>query len=195
MTIISLRCQCGTVKGHIDNATPSSGNHVVCCCSDCQAFAHSLDTSTEILDAFGGTRIYQTSQSQLTISEGAEQLRCLRLTPKGLPRWHTGCCNPPVGNTVSASMPFVGVIHSFIDDANQSASLGLVRAWVQTQHATSAPDYPRSAKGFPVGITIRLIFKMLGWKLRGMHKPSAFFDANGQPVSKPVVAQPAEPTA
>jgi NAD kinase len=40
---------------------------------------------------------------------------------------------------------------------------------------------------FPLGITLRIIRKMLDWKIRGMHKPSAFFRADGTPVSTPTV--------
>lgn len=188
MTTVTLECQCGTVKGIATDIMPASGNRVVCCCSDCQAFANQLDRG-DVLDQFGGTDIYQTSQSQVRITEGSDQIRSLRLSSKGLLRWYTGCCNTPVANTMNASMPFVGVLAVFMKDINRNEVLGPVRAYVQTQYAIGKPDYPHSAKKFPVGITLRIMRKMLGWKMRGMHKPSAFFHDDGTPVSKPCVSE------
>ena len=186
MTTVALECRCGKVRGMASGITPSSGNRVVCCCSDCQAFVNELERS-DTLDQFGGSELYQTSQSQVKIVEGADQLQCLRLSPKGLLRWYTGCCNTPVANTINASMPFVGIMTGFMKDIDRESVLGPVRAYVQTQHAIGTPDYPHSALKFPLGITLRIIRKMLGWKIRGMHKPSAFFRADGTPVSKPTV--------
>ncbi len=188
MSDVSLQCQCGAIEGTITNATPSTGSLVVCCCDDCQKFAQHLKQENTTLDQFGGTKIYQTSQSQLTIHEGLEHLQSMRLTEKGLLRWYAGCCNTPIGNTMNASMPFVGVIHNFINAKDQAEKLGTVRAWVQTQHAKGTPDYPRSAEKFPIGITLRIVRKMLSWKIRGMNKPTVFFDSNGEPVAKPSVA-------
>ena len=189
MTTVALECRCGRVKGTATNITPSSGNRVVCCCEDCQQFARKVECSDQVLDQYGGTEIYQTSQSQVSIHEGADQLRCMRLSAKGLLRWYTGCCNTPVGNTMNASMPFVGVLVVFMKDAQRESVLGPVRAYVQTQYATGQPDYPHMAEKFPLGITLRIMRKMLGWKLRGMHKPSVFFSSNGTPVSEPVISK------
>lgn len=185
---VALQCECGKVKGSINSATPSSGLNVVCCCSDCQQFAVWLEQQSTVLDQFGGTQIYQTSMSQLTLHEGAEQLRCMRLSPGGLLRWYSGCCNTAIGNTMKASVPFIGVIHSFINVSDMQEHLGPVRAYVQTQDAVGEPDYPYSAKKFPAGITLRIIRKMISWRVRGMHKPSVFFGKDGRPVSKPVIA-------
>lgn len=141
-----------------------------------------------MLDQFGGTQIYQTSQSQISIEEGVDQLRSMRLSSKGLLRWYSGCCNTAIGNSIKASLPFIGVIHSFIDVQNKTEQFGPIRAYVQTKDAIGTPDYPHSAEKYPLGITLRIIRKMLWWKLRGMHKPTVFFDSNGKPVSKPLIA-------
>lgn len=190
MNQFKLACDCGKVKGQIDNATARSGSRVVCCCSDCQAFAEHLKENNPLLDEFGGTDVYQTSQSQLTITSGQEYLRCIRLTPKGATRWYTDCCQTAIGNTLRANMPFVGVISSFWDKSeNADQSLGPVRAYVQTQYARGEPSYPHIAKKyiakqFPIGIILRIMRKILIWKVRGMHTPSAFYQDN-RPVSKP----------
>jgi len=179
---VALKCHCGAVEGVALNITPKNGNRIVCCCDDCQTFADHLNCEADILDEFGGTDIYQTSQSQIRIDKGAEHLRCLRLTSKGLNRWYTGCCNTPVGNTMSAGIPFIGVFHNFLNIDDLGKTLGPVLAYVQTQHARGTPTYPHSAQKFPLGITLRIMRKMLVWKLRGMNKPSAFFGENGKTI-------------
>ncbi len=188
MTTISLKCHCGEVKGSATNVTASSGTRVVCCCSDCQAFALYLGSDAYILDEFGGTEIFQMSQSQLSIQKGQDKLQSMRLTKKGLLRWYTSCCNTPIGNTMNAIMPFVGVIHTFIDVPNRDSVLGPIRAFVQTQYAKGVPDYPKHSPKFPLGITARIIRKMLLWKLQGRHKPSVFFGDDGRPVVQPIIA-------
>ena len=189
MADIPLQCRCGKVQGIATNITPSSGNHVVCCCSDCQKFARYLEREADVLDQFGGTEVYQTAQSQIKITHGNEQIRCMRHSPKGLYRWYTECCKTPIGNTLNGKMPFIGIIHSFIHEPQQHAkSLGPIRAFVQTQDALSEPDYPHSSKSFPLGITLRIMSKIMLWKLRGMNQPSDFFDPQGKPVVKPIIA-------
>ncbi|MFK7996710.1 MAG: DUF6151 family protein [Granulosicoccus sp.] len=189
MTSISVKCQCGEVRGSATDVTPSSGNRVVCCCSDCQAFAVYLGRDSDTLDDFGGTEIFQISQAQLSIQQGQEKLQCLQLKKKGLIRWYTSCCNTPVGNTINAKMPFVGVIHTFMDVPDRDSVLGPVRAYVQTQYAKGAPDYPSHSAKFPLGITVRIIRKMLLWKVQGKQKPSVFFGADGRPIVKPIVVE------
>jgi len=176
------------VKGNAINVTPSSGSRVICCCSDCQAFAQYLNIDAPILDEFGGTEIFQMSQSQLSIQQGQDKLKSMRLSKKGLLRWYAGCCNTPIGDTMNASMPFVGVIHSFIDVPSRDSVLGPVRAVVQTQDAKGVPGYPKHSAKFPLGITARIMWKMLIWKLQGKAKPSAFFGDDGRPVAKPLIA-------
>jgi len=187
VTIISLSCQCGAVIGTAINITPSSGNRVVCCCSDCQAFAEHLNRESDTLDKFGGTEIFQTSLSQVKIDQGQDKLKSLRLTKGGLLRWYTECCNTPVANTASAKIPFAGVIHTFQDVADPENTLGPIRAIVQTQYAKGTPDYPKHSAKFPVGITLRIMRKLLLWKLQGKGKPSVFFNVNGQPLVKPII--------
>lgn len=187
MTDISLSCQCGEVKGTATDVSASSGTHVLCCCSDCQAFAEHLGRDADTLDEFGGTELFQVSQSQVSIQQGHDKLQSLRLTKKGMLRWYTSCCNTPVGNTISAKMPFVGIIHTFIKQPTPAGVLGPIRAYCQTQYAKGKPDYPNHSAKFPIGITARIVRKMLVWKLKGMHTPTVFFSDDGRPVVKPII--------
>jgi len=107
---IPLRCSCGRVRGLAKDVSAERGNRLVCMCNDCQAYAHWLGQADTLLDEYGGTDVYPLTPSQMTFTAGADQIRCLRLTPRGLLRWHTECCKTPVGNTLaSARVPFVGV--------------------------------------------------------------------------------------
>jgi hypothetical protein len=188
MSDLQLSCECGQVKGTAINITPNNGNHVVCCCCDCQAFVHHLNKGDTVLDEFGGTRLFQTSQSQVKITQGAEKISCLRLTKKGITRWYTSCCNTPLGNTVSSKVPFVGIISSFIQqDSESEKALGPVQAYVQTQYATKPLTHTNHNPKFGLAITLRIIAKILGWKIRGMGKPSAFYDGQGKSIVKPIV--------
>lgn len=189
---VPLSCACGAVQGVALDITPSSGSRVVCCCDDCQKFAAQLHPNADILDEFGGTEIFQISQSQVRIESGIEHVRCLRLTSKGLYRWYTNCCNTPIGNSFNSRYPFFGVIHNFMRIENdREAVLGKIRAYVQTKFAIGTPNYPHASEKFPVGITLRIIRKILIWKLKGMNKPSAFFNDNGRAIIKPIVVSDA----
>jgi hypothetical protein len=60
-----LSCRCGTVRGRVAEASPSSVNRIVCYCVDCQAFAHHLRRA-DVLDAHGGSDIVQVAPARLT---------------------------------------------------------------------------------------------------------------------------------
>jgi hypothetical protein len=184
MAELKLSCQCGKVQGIAQNVSPQSGNHVICCCDDCQAFAHALKTATPILDEYGGTEIMQLPMSSVALTQGREHLACLRLKPKGLYRWYADCCDTPIGNTMHARMPFVGIIHNFIAaDDKREQILGPVLAYWLPQFASSPP--PITAKHYSKPRLLwRIATKLLGWKLSGKHQPSAFFDEQGKPRAK-----------
>ena len=188
MTSISLRCKCGAVEGRVNNVSPDVGNHVVCYCEDCQAFANHLSTGNNILDEHGGTEIYQTAPWHIEIHKGIENLHCLRLTPKGLYRWYTGCCATAVGNTVSAKLPFIGLIHTFIDKDEQTTShLGPVMGYHKLESATGMVPASIQNKGMPIAATITMFWRIFKWKLTARDKPNLFFSESGQAISNPTV--------
>ena len=191
---VELSCRCGQVKGVAGPIDPAEGTRVVCYCKDCQAFAHALGADRTVLDEYGGTDIYQLPPARVAIRQGQEQLRCLRLTEKGLFRWYAGCCNTPIGNTVSAGIPVVGLIHSFIaDPATAQARLGPVKAYVNTGSAIGTLPAPVTHKSSMLGYVLKLVRKMLVWKLTGQGRPSPFFDDAGRPVCEPKILHPRRP--
>jgi hypothetical protein len=184
---LPLRCRCGTVRGVARDVAPRNVNHCVCYCDDCQAFAHYLGRADEMLDAHGGTEITQMSQANVSFSAGADKIAAMRLGPKGLMRWYAECCRTPIGNTLaSGAMPFIGVIHAFIDAP--SAALGPLhgRAWATSAKGGRAA-VPKD--GLPELVMVaRVLAKLLRWRLRGDHRRSALFDAaSGAPLVEPRV--------
>jgi hypothetical protein len=188
---IPFRCRCGALRGLVTDASAQTGHRAVCYCDDCQTAAHALGAAA-MLDARGGTEVFQVSQSQVRITEGAAQLRCMRLGPKGLMRWYAGCCDTPIANTVAAPRsPFVGVCSAALDtDAlktTRDAALGPVRMRVMGAFAVGGCP-PDASPKIPLLQSGHLARLMLGWALRGRHRPSPFFDAQtNAPVVEPRV--------
>ena len=181
MSNLQLQCACGKVRGVLHNATPQYGNRIVCHCDDCQAFSNYLGVGN-ILDEHNGTDLYQTSFAQVEITEGTEHMRSIQLRPKGLIRWYADCCKTPIGNTMSASMPFIGIVHTFMGDANiREKTIGPVRAHAFLKKGSSSYHlHTPLIKMLP-----RMFRKMMLWKLRDSKKPNPFFTKEGVPVSKP----------
>lgn len=189
---LPLACSCGAVRGRADRIHHRTGNRVICYCDDCQAYAHWLERADELLDDRGGTEVYQLTPAQLTITAGVDQVRCMRMSPKGLMRWHTACCKTPLGNTMpKAKMPFVGIPHLFWDDAAEAGArdrlLGPVRAAIQGRFARGGEVPPGAHPKAPPLLLLRILRQMgVAFALR-RYRPSPFFDARGRPVVKPQV--------
>ena len=191
MIEIPLKCQCGSVQGTIRLTSHREGNHVVCFCDDCQSFANQLSSDQNILDQWGGTRVYQVAPWRVHIHKGMDQLRCLRLTRKGLYRWYTECCRTPVGNTISAKLPFIGLIHNFMDTGKRKDSLlGPVMGYHKLASANG--DVPESIrkKGMPATSLARVFWRLFKWKLTGRNRPNPFFGKDGKSISKPTIVNP-----
>jgi hypothetical protein len=180
------------VRGWVADASPRSVNRVVCYCDDCQAFAHHLGRA-DLLDAHGGSDIVQTAPASLTFVQGQDRIVGLRLTPKGLYRWHTSCCRTPVGNTVSPAIPFVGIIVQAFDTGAQRPddAFGRPIGAIMGKHAIG--EVPAATKGFGLSLTLRALRKVLGWRLRGKAWPNPSFSRDARVPTYPVtVLSPSE---
>jgi len=173
-----LRCRCGALRGVATEISPTTGSHLVCYCDDCQVFAQWLGSHVP-LDAHGGTEVYQLSPSQLSLTDGIDQLACVRLSSNGLHRFYTRCCRSHVGNAVSAKVPFIGMSSGFIepfgDAEERRATLGEI-GYIQGRFARGGrpPHAPNRATSGLLWKSARLL---LGWLVTGKGKPSPFFDA------------------
>ncbi len=190
---LSLRCRCGGVSGVLEGVSARNGSHVVCYCDDCQAFARFLGGG-DILDAHGGTEIFQTTPSRVHIRSGASNIRCVRLTEKGMLRWYAGCCRTPIANTLTRPrMPFAGLVRPFFGDAPdgrpRNAVIGEVTLKAFARYAVGGAP-PDAVDRPPLSFFLRITRLLLGGFIAGAHRPSPFFDGRGEPVSVPEVLSP-----
>lgn len=191
-TDIPLRCACATIRGTALAAAPSTGNHVVCYCNDCQAFARFLGRP-DITDEQGGTDIFQMAPGRVRITAGMDALACVRLSEKGLHRWYCRDCRTPIGNTVSARVPFVGLIHTFMDHSGEGRGpaelLGEPILHGFKKYATGRiPPHPNDIS--MLRFFARSTRLMATWLLTGVASPSPFFAKNGVARSTPQVLTP-----
>ena len=120
-----LSCRCGEVQRR-GRQMPrrKTVNRVVCYCDDCQTFLHQLGRA-DLLDAPGRYRYRPGCRRAIArpspSGAGSHRGTCA-LTPKGLLRWHTTCCNTPVGNTLGArDILSSGIVAQTFDDDAQRA--------------------------------------------------------------------------
>lgn len=181
----------------IGAASPAA-RRAVCYCRDCRMFAHFLGRAETILDRHGGTEALLLSQARLRIDRGHERLACMRLTPRGLLRWYTTCCQTPLGNVLAQRrLPYLGLLHAGIDydalGATPDQVHGPVGVRIHGRHIEGAADAPAAARGIPLGAALALGARVLGWSVRGDHRRSPLFDpATGAPVAEPRVLTTAE---
>lgn len=189
MADVNYRCTCGTVRGTL--RAPEAGMRLVCMCSDCQAFLEHLGRP-DLLDQWRGTDIFQTTPDRLTITQGQEHMRCLRLAQKGMIRWYADCCNTPLGNTMaSPGVPFVGIPTAALEDLTH---LPPIRHRIQ---AHSVPHAPPEAghPGVPPAVILRSMLFLARSALRRRHQPSPFRSADGTLRVEPRVLTPTERAA
>jgi hypothetical protein len=178
----AIACRCGNIQGTLRRASPTTVNRVVCYCDDCQAFLHHLGRA-DLLDAHGGSDIVQVAPGALAFHRGTEHLEGVRLGPKGLFRWYASCCKTPLGNTMTPSIPFVGLVWEALhglDASERDEVFGPPRARLEPKYAIGQLPSGGSSTNLPfMARTLRLV---LGWKLRGQAWPHPFFDRTGAPI-------------
>jgi Family of unknown function (DUF6151) len=183
---VPLRCRCGTSIGVAHVGSSADGFRFVCYCEDCRAFARFLKRP-DVLDAAGGTDIYQMPPGRVKLETGLEPLRCVRFSPKVL-RWYVDCCQTPIANTAATpGFPIVGMIHACMPDAgtrsrDEVLGAALCRIYDHSARGRLAPDAPPQPS---VGTFIRRSWKMLRWQALGLHHPNPFFDEQGVPRAEP----------
>jgi hypothetical protein len=185
------------VRGVASDVGPSAGFRLVCYCHDCQAFARFLDR-VDILDAAGGTDIFQMPTGRMRLTAGTEAVRCVQLSGRVF-RWYADCCRTPIGNTAGPRFPLVGVIHSFMSlppgDRSGDDVLGppLCRIF---ERSAVGPLPPNSPPPPSLGVFVLRSSKLLGWWLGGLGRPNPFFDARtGAPLSAPLILSAGERAA
>jgi len=186
-----LRCRCGTLKGIVSH--PEKVSRGVCYCKDCQAFAHFLGKTGDILDEMGGTDVMATLPKYVTFTQGLEALACMSLTETGMLRWYASCCNTPIGNTPrDFKTSHVGLVHTCLADPPRTLedSFGPVRMRVNTKNAKGKP------KIMPISTVtsiLRFLSSLIRARLDGSYKSTPFFTPDrGTPVVPPKVLTSSE---
>jgi hypothetical protein len=186
-TPFPLRCRCGQFQAEVTD--PGRGTRAVCYCKDCQAFAHFLGLPPGMLDAHGGTDVVAVPPRDLRFVQGAEQLACMSLTPRGTLRWFTSCCRTPIGNTPrDPRLSHVGLVHTALErpGADLGAAFGPVRMRVNRQSARGKP--PASPRIAFAASLLRYLSGLAWSRVSGRYRANPFFDAgSGQPRAQPKV--------
>lgn len=189
---LAWRCRCGSVTGSLHHRPYIDRHfHAICHCRDCQAFPHLLGCAEQVLDANGGTAILGVSPAAFRIDTGHDELAVIRLSEKGLLRWHTRCCDTPIGHTASSrSLPHLGIIAATVAHANGQAALEAVYGPVRERiYGRSAPggSAPGAHPRVPLSMLPSMLAMFAGRVRRGEHKRSALFDDAGEPIVIPRV--------
>ncbi len=187
MANVPMRCRCGRVKGVVTDLAPDTANRCICYCHDCRAFAHFLERD-DMLDAHGGVDIIQVARARLSIDEGLDQLRCLRLTGRGLHRWYVECCKTAIVNTMPR-VPFAGLSRTCLELSDVSVLPDPDRI-----HGRSAVG--GLAPGASAGLSLRGVARPARlfaiWMARGLGQPTPLFDRHEKPRVEPRVLTSAE---
>ncbi|HEY6881162.1 MAG TPA: DUF6151 family protein [Polyangiales bacterium] len=191
---VSLRCRCGAVRGQATGITPAADSRAVCYCDDCQIYALHLGTPG-VLDERGGTDACLLAPAQVTITQGRDQVRCVRLSPKGLYRWYAGCCKTPLGNTLGPGMPVVVLVHNCMDHAadgrTRDEDLGPPKVKMLGRFAIGGTP-PGAHPKTPLKMIPHFLGHLAKTYLHGRAKPYPFFDEAGTPCATPTVIDEAE---
>lgn len=184
--MINIQCDCGKFNASLDNLPKATPGRVACYCDDCQTYLYSLGRK-DLLDEAGGTEILPVYPQNIKIESGAEHLKSVRLSPKGLDRWVTTCCNTPIANT-RAKFPWVGVLAQAVlkepDKGQVEKALGPIRSRVAGNFALKTPPEGTSQNLRFHDVKVVMPFVIKGF-LFGKSKPSPFFTEEFKPISEP----------
>ncbi|MCA0911114.1 DUF6151 family protein [Qipengyuania gaetbuli] len=185
MQDLPFSCSCGAIAGTLVDVGPKAGDRYVCYCNDCRDFARYLGKDAEVLDAAGGSSVYQTRVGHLRIERGLDHLACVNMAGKQTLRWFCRDCRTPLFNTMdNGRWPFLSMITAGCDKAKREAVLGPPRGSVFAEHATGPDVVTPPVTAF--AMIRRVIVRLFADKLSGASKRYALFD----PVTKAPVARP-----
>lgn len=182
---VPFRCRCGAVEGTV---SLHNANYGCCYCDDCRAFVRALSRD-DLLDEAGGSKVVQVRPAAVRLQKGQEHVACLRLSNKGMFRFHTSCCQSPLANVMAKPrLPFVGLARSavVVDDAALPPLMG-----IQGRFAIG-PLPPGTAQTVTPGQLLRTLRFLAKSALGGGGHPHPFFSADNAPIAIPRVLSAAE---
>lgn len=182
---LSFACECGTVSGTLLNVGPDQGDHVICHCTDCQDLTRRLGHASRVLDAHGGSALYQSRCARMRLTSGRDRLACVHLTDKPTLRWYATCCHMPLFNSyANGNIPYITTQLAACDPATRAALVGPPLGHLFTHDGigdTSA--LPKMSMG---QLMRRFFPRMLRDLLSGDRRRCELFDAKTlEPIAKP----------
>jgi hypothetical protein len=181
---LSFACDCGTVTGTMA-VISGEGDHVVCHCTDCQDLTRHLGHQ-QLLDAQGGTSLYQTRCARMRLDTGGDRLACLHLTDAPTLRWYAACCRTPLFNTFkNGKLPFITILLAACDDpAEREQVLGPPRGHLFLQDGIGDTSGLRKM-GTPT-LMRRFFIRAIKDIVSGDRRRSALFEAGTlDPIATP----------
>jgi hypothetical protein len=173
---MEIQCECGKFRAKLVQFPKNTPGRLKCYCDDCQAFLHYLKRG-DLLDQNGGTEIVPVYPADMKIISGRELMKCTRLSPTGMFRFSTTCCNTPIANTdpKRAWAGIHGRMHSAKDPHRLDKIFGPVKYSIMGKHAKGTPPKGTPQKFDFKGMVAVLPFVLKG-QILGRAKPSPFFE-------------------
>ncbi len=184
---LEFACHCSAVAGRLHAVSARRGRRIVCHCDDCQVFAQYLDRAGDVLDAQGGTDVFQTDAWRLELGRGTASLACIRVTDGPTVRWYCNACRTPLFNTLDrAKRSFLSVILYRVDTDRREAVLGPVTGHLCRQFGRG------DCSGLPAASWTAMLFRiaarMAAARISGSYRDTPLFDAqSGQPIATPAL--------
>ncbi|OHD03247.1 MAG: hypothetical protein A2885_05910 [Sphingopyxis sp. RIFCSPHIGHO2_01_FULL_65_24] len=182
---LAFACQCGTVSGTLLDVGPGQGDHVICHCTDCQDLTRHLGHASHVLDAHGGSALYQSRCARMRLTSGRDRLACVHLTDKPTLRWYAACCDMPLFNSyANGTIPYITTQLAACDPATRAALAGPPRGHLFTQDGIGDTGaLPKMSMG---QLMRRFFPRMIKDMLSGDRRRCELFDAKTlQPIAEP----------
>jgi len=182
---LSFSCACGAVTGTLTDVGPRQGDHVICHCTDCQDLTHYLGQAGRVLDAHGGTSLYQSRCARMKLRSGRERLACVHLTDKPTLRWYAACCRTPLFNSyANGRIPYITTQLAACDPAARARLTGPPLGHLFTADGIGDTS---ALPGMSMGRLMRRFFpRMIRDMLSGDRRRCELFDARTlEPIAAP----------
>jgi hypothetical protein len=190
---MEIQCECGKFRAELTQFPRNTPGRLKCYCSDCQAFLQYLKRD-DLLDENNGSEIIPAYPADIKLIAGKDFIKCLRLSPTGMFRFSTTCCNTPIANT-APNRPWVGIhrrMYTVKDPDRLDKELGPVKSSIMGKDAKGTPPPGTPQKFNLKGMAIVMPYILKGIFL-GKSKPSPFFE-NGEAIVAPRVLTSADIT-
>lgn len=95
MAALGFSCECGQIKGTVDQA-PDQGLHLICYCDSCRAGANRCGAG---LKAGEPLALYLSQPKYYDLRQGIDHLAPFVFSPRGVTRWQASCCGVQMFST------------------------------------------------------------------------------------------------